>query len=223
MLTATGCRPEAFALCKRWMAAQTYSGPVRWVIVDDGATPIDSSDARGDWQVDHYRRTPYWRCGQNTQPDNLLFGLDKSDGPLAIIEDDDYYAPGYLDAVAGWLEKAELVGERSSRYYHVGARLWHDNKNMRHASLCATAMRDKAVEKFRECVLRRGRFIDMDLWREFSGSLLMGTRLHVGIKGLPGRPGIGVGHSPTRGKPDPFGEVLRGWIGVDAEAYLVGP
>ena len=29
LLTTTGFRPDAWKLCQRWMAAQTYTGPVR--------------------------------------------------------------------------------------------------------------------------------------------------------------------------------------------------
>lgn len=43
----------------------------------------------------------------------------------------------------------------------------------------------------------------------------------VGIKGLPGRGGIGMGHRDNfRGTDDPCGALLREWIGEDAEAYL---
>ena len=42
LLTATGARPEAWAICERLMARQTYAGPVRWIIVDAGpeAQPV---------------------------------------------------------------------------------------------------------------------------------------------------------------------------------------
>lgn len=222
LLTMTGCRPFAFELCKRWMAAQDYIGKVRWLIVDDGETRQDTTDVRTDWYVEHLRRAPYWQPGQNTQADNILFGLAHHDGgPLVIIEDDDHYAPGYLTAVAEWLGKADLVGERSSRYYHVGVRRWYDNQNMRHASLCSTAMKGDAVEAFRKATETRDKFIDMILWREFKGPrLLADTRLTVGIKGLPGRPGIGMGHKPVKGQFDTHGHTLKSWIGKAAEAYL---
>jgi len=42
----------------------------------------------------------------------------------------------------------------------------------------------------------------------------------VGIKGVPGRTGIGVGHRADFGQPDPGGNTLRAWIGERASAYL---
>ena len=49
LLTATGARPEAWAICEQLMARQTYAGPVRWVIVDDGpvAQPVAFQRAGG--------------------------------------------------------------------------------------------------------------------------------------------------------------------------------
>lgn len=61
----------------------------------------------------------------------------------------------------------------------------------------------------------------MDLWRTFQGprSLLDSANV-VGIKGLPGRPGIGVGHRPDFGDPDPDGRILAEWLGPAlADAY----
>jgi hypothetical protein len=48
----------------------------------------------------------------------------------------------------------------------------------------------------------------------------------VGIKGLPGRAGLGVGHRPGTGwTPDPDFVRLRSWIGDDVDSYtnLIGP
>jgi len=52
-----------------------------------------------------------------------------------------------------------------------------------------------------------------------------GTQTCIGIKGLPGTPGLGIGHRPKskpgrQWRPDPEMKILRQLIGDDAENYL---
>lgn len=223
LLTTTGMRPHAWELCKRWMRAQAYADPVTWVIVDDGEDVMSLSGVPEHWYICHVTPSPKWVRGQNTQARNLEAGLNLvPDGAkLVIIEDDDYYDPGYIAAVDGWLSHADLVGECNSRYYNVYSRRWAYCNNRKHCSLMSTAMKGDAVERFREVVSGRHKFVDIEMWRSFGGSKLISeTTLTVGIKGLPGRPGIGVGHRLSSGAVDRYGQTLRNWIGTDAEVYL---
>ena len=225
VLTATGSRPDAFALCKRWMARQTYAGAVRWIVVDDGEIPqqIDQ-DFREGWTISHIRREPYWRQGQNTQAANLLCGLEcvDRDDSLIVVEDDDWYAVDWLEHAEAQLCHASLVGEKRSRYYNVNTRRWKQFNNEYHASLCATAMRGDAINALRKSCELRKTFIDMRLWRAWSDKRLFDGHRVVGIKGMPGRAGIGVGHKENalRGECDPRGDLLREWVGADAETYI---
>lgn len=222
LLTATGARPEAFALCERWMAAQTYVGPVTWIIVDDGPEPTPISRPPDDWTQVVVRPAPFWRVGQNTQARNLLKGLDAIDPkhPVVIIEDDDHYAPDWLETAVRELAKAELVGECRARYYNLALRRGRQLRNEGHASLCSTAMRGTALQTFRWACERAPKFIDLELWRRHrSRHLFVGYRV-VGIKGLPGRGGIGMGHRDDfKGEYDPDGALLRQWVGDDARYY----
>lgn len=223
LLTATGARPAAWALCERWMARQDYAGPVRWIIVDDGPEPQPVTFRREGWQLLLVRPSPHWAPGQNTQARNLLKGL-AAVGPeerLVIIEDDDWYAPDWLTTVAAELEHAELVGEHRARYYNVEQRRGRQLANTGHASLCSTAMRGSALRDFADTCRSRPKFIDLELWRRARGRRLLGGHRVVGIKGLPGRGGIGMGHDPDfKGEADVSGALLRRWIGEDAEVYL---
>jgi hypothetical protein len=222
LLTATGCRPLAWSLCERWMAAQDYADDVRWIVVDDGEEPLQVSPARAGWTVRVLRPRPYWKAGQNTQARNLLAGLEEAGtGPLVVIEDDDWYAPTWLSVAAEALEHADLVGERRARYYNLALRRGRQLSNDKHASLCSTAMHGRAIASFRSACALRPKFIDLDLWaRHRSRHLFDGHRV-VGIKGLPGRTGIGMGHrNDFAGQSDPRGALLRDWLGNDAEAYL---
>lgn len=220
LLTATGMRPQAWALCERWMAAQSFADDVRWIVVDDGPEPQPLAFSRPGWSLSVIR--PPARPG-NTQARNLLAGLEEcgNAAPLVIIEDDDYYAPGWLARVAQELEHAELIGECRARYYNVALRRGRQLSNDKHASLCSTAMHGKALASFRRACELRPKFIDLELWRRHRWQHLFGGHLVVGIKGLPGRAGLGMGHRRDfQGTADPSGSLLRDWLGKDAEAYL---
>jgi len=225
LLTATGARPEAFALCQRWMARQTHSGPVLWIIVDDGPEPMPVTFSRPGWRLVVVRPSPFWQPGRNTQSRNILKGLELVDRklPVLIIEDDDWYAPDWIERAAKHLEWAELVGEMQSRYYNVRTLQGRQLPNRSHASLCGTALRDRAVLTLQQVCQTKPKFIDLHLWRLHGSKRLFDGHRCVGIKGLPGRGGIGVGHKDTfTGTHDPDGTLLRSWIGDDAGFYLTG-
>lgn len=218
LLTTTGCRPEPWAICERLMARQDYTGPVRWVIVDDGEQPQPVTFRRDGWFLEVIAPTPYWCEGQNTQARNLLAGLTVigADARVVVVEDDDYYAPGYLSAVDEWLNHADLVGESHARYFNVATGVGKAMNNDRHASLCSTAVKGAAIEALSRSAALNRKFIDLELWKRFTGrKQLHETRHVVGIKGLPGRGGIGAGHRMTAGDV----HNLRDWIGEDANLY----
>lgn len=222
LLTATGARPEAWAICERLMAAQDYAGPVTWVIVDDGPEPQPVTFQRDGWQLVVIRPAPLWQPGQNTQARNLRKGMEAvpADARLVIIEDDDYYRADWLTTVDRKLDVAELVGECQARYYNIALRRGRQLSNNGHASLCSTALRGRALQTFR-AELRDGvQFIDLNLWRRHKPAHLFAGGRVVGIKGLPGRGGIGMGHrNDFRGTADPDLTLLRQWIGDDVELY----
>lgn len=224
LLTATGCRPEAWAICEKLMQAQTFTGPVRWIIVDDGEEAQPITFAREGWQLEVVRREPFWKPGQNTQALNLWAGLAaiKDDERVLIIEDDDHVKPSYLRAMNAMLDKADLVGESFARYYNVKTRHYRQLNNAMHASLCSTAVKGAAIEALRRECKPGVQFIDLNLWRNFKGSkLLQRNGLVTGIKGMPGRGGIGMGHKPDfQGLKDSHGRLLREWLGQDADIYM---
>lgn len=223
LLTATGCRQKAWALCERWMARQTYAGPVRWVIVDDGEEAQPITFKRDGWTLEVIRPKPFWSAGQNTQARNLLAGLEVIDSAerLVVIEDDDWYAADWLAHVDTRLTADMLIGEKRARYYSLSKRVGRELGNQFHSSLCSTAMTGKAIDAFRKVCKEANKFIDMQLWRSHQPRLLFDGHRVVGIKGLPGRGGIGVGHTKEfQGTADSSGRILREWVGDDAAAYL---
>lgn len=223
LLTATGERQRAWDLCQYWMMRQDYDGRVRWVIVDDGAQPQVTTFQRDGWTLEFVRPTPYWQPGQNTQARNLRAGLDRIEPTecVVVIEDDDLYHPDWLSKCSLALREAQLVGEMRARYYNLPTRQARQLENKLHASLCSTAMRSSALTTFRRVVNMANKFIDIDLWQQANDRALFTGHSVIGLKGLPGRAGIGMGHKPmSNATLDHDLSILRDWVGDDAAAML---
>ncbi len=218
LLTTTGERPEAWKICEMLMRRQTCLFPVRWVVVDDGKIQQPITFERDNWKIEVVRPEPFWTEGANTQARNILSGLSiiNKNERVIVIEDDDWYDPRYLAYTNAWLDVVDMVGEAPSRYFNVSTGCGKLLTNYKHSGLCSTAVKGKALEALRASSKQNLKFIDMVLWRNFRGTKkLCDSRMVVGIKGMPGRRGIGCGHNPKFG--DPMN--LRGWIGSDVEIY----
>jgi glycosyltransferase involved in cell wall biosynthesis len=217
LLTCTGGRPEAFALCEKWMARQTI--PIHeWIVVDD-------CEPKTETTMEQVRTEPRpaW-SGDVTLGRNLIAGLERVTGDaVAFIEDDDHYAPTYLETMLRLIDTAPLVGEGLARNYNVRTRGYRECCNAAHACLAGTMCRSWYIPKIVEVIKGNGQHAcyDLSLWRAFDHSLLtLNTGLYVGMKGLPGRPGIATGHTDsTCNMPDPDMVMLREWIGDDAREY----
>lgn len=240
LITCTGDRPEAFKLCAGFVARQTYQGPLQWIIVADGAG-VFPFEAQGDTQAFRYPRKkpedfqldvimpkPVWQPGQNTLARNLLAAIPKVRyDKVLFIEDDDHYSADFVAVMAAELENGvTIAGNRDTPYYHLPSRRYRMMMNQQYASLCQTAIRAEELPVLAYVCKEGGDFIDQRLWqRAGNRSLRVGlpTGRVVGMKGLPGRPGIGIGHRPDS-RPqewtaDPELKVLREWIGSDIELY----
>jgi len=235
LITPTGGRATQIELCAEFMTNQDYEGKVLWVIVDD-VEPVTtdhiSSDFRKGWEIKKIYPKPLWEPGQNTQVRNLLCGLEEVKGnpevdTVFIIEDDDYYTPYYLRVMVKKMKGFELIGQVCTVYYNPVVRCWMRNGNHHHASLFQTAFQKSVIPTFEEVCKRRTNFVDSHLFRVFAGSfktkvnLFDGRDLAIGIKGLPGRTGIGMGHrAEIRMAPDPDFAKLKELIGEDYKYYL---
>lgn len=237
VITNTGGRPDAFALCATYMRRQTYAGRVTWVIAHDLDDVPEPADMPANWTVRMVRAPWTWAPGMNTQAALLSLALDEAvkareneAEPIAIVEDDDWYAPGWLAAIHQAMRPGvDIFGERHALYYNVRTLTWRCMGNRQHASLCNTAIAWRGVDALqRELAVRlrpraqRSLFIDLDLWRNpLLQRVLVDSRHVVGIKGMPGRGGIGSGHSARANgyAYDPMMAKLRELIGEDAEGY----
>ena len=206
LITPTGARLNQFNLCAKWMKHQTYPGIVLWVIIDDAnpvTTNLVTETFRNKWIIEKIYPKPSWQ-GQNTQARNIKSGIDfikknYQDGSIDtifIIEDDDYYKPEYLQSMMNQFNDFSLLGETHTIYYNVQWRMYVVNNNMHHASLFQTAFRWDAIPVFESCFSHK--FIDAAFWKISKNKhLIVGAPLSVGIKGMPGRGGIGAGHQAS--------------------------
>jgi hypothetical protein len=232
LITPTSDRPLVFALCERWMRRALCcldNRPVHWIVADDGREP-----ARCTLGQLHLRRSPAADPTASFRG-NLRAALEQAaPGLVLFIEDDDWYAPSYLAAMIAWLSgDVEIAGEAESKYYNVRERRYLDCRNRGHASLCQTGIRGSLVPWLLE-YLSAGRnantpLVDLDLWNIGAQNsvrrLEPNSTLCVGIKGLPGKAGIGIGHRlGRRHEHDPHGTQLARWIGpADAALYFALP
>jgi hypothetical protein len=146
LITMTGSRPKAWALCERYMSRQTYSGLVRWIIVDDGEVAQPITFAKEGWTLEVVRPEPFWQPGQNTQTRNVLAGLEKTtlSDRIVFIEDDDWYSENWLSVVDQQLKRGDLVGEQCAIYYNIKYKQYHEFTNRTLEGLCSTALKGKA-------------------------------------------------------------------------------
>lgn len=223
LITPTGGRPEAFMVCQAYMAQQSYKGDVQWIVVDD-CEEESPYQAPAHWELLRLRPQPFWHPGENTQCRNMLLALEQvRHDKILIIEDDDYYHPRYLELMSARLQEASLVGEKHALYYNVAWRCYHHCCNESHASLCQTGFTRKMLPEVLRYCQQGIKFIDIELFRTLEKRCLYPhTGYCIGIKGLPGRKGIGIGHSNKGGTtwaPDRNLRNLRKWIGTDANLY----
>jgi glycosyltransferase involved in cell wall biosynthesis len=228
LVTPTGDRPDAFRICLAFMKRQTFPD-WHWVVVDDGRNSVQQLlDFHGEFctgRLTYIRPNPIW-FGLNTQKRNLLAALPECKSEwIAFIEDDDWYHPQYLERMlAKAAEGHSIVGEARAKYYHLPSSSYRLMDNREYASLAQTVMHRDVLIAFKDTLMAHDDLFDVMLWRrlrhEGKFHLFPKSTHVVGIKGMPGRPGIGVGHRPGLGwHKDPDCKILKQLIGPDIALY----
>jgi hypothetical protein len=225
-VTPTRDRERAIKLLARWVRQQTL--PVdRWIVVDDGDVPIEPEP-----EMTHLIR----RARTTNEPEHsLCLNLRQAipflvEDKILILEDDEYYAPTYVEEMNRRLDKWPAVGIGFSKYYHLGLRSFYVHENLKHASLAQTSFRSELLGHFvRAMADPREKFIDIKFWKQtrpvgniwrdedhyIANNGSPGAQ-YVGIKGMPGREGIGFGHKAMpQYRQDLNLECLRRWIRPD--------
>lgn len=225
LITPTADQPTGLALAERYVARQTLP-PDQWLVADDGN--VHATLTRGQTHLKRHRAGE----GAASLAGNLLAAIPHATGDIIVIwEHDDWYPADYLATCVASLSRPGvwITGTRRQRYYHLPSRRWIVMRNVGSA-LCNTALRAEALPILALAASSAARAnsyaIDRRLWTRIPDNR---QHLHdepgvVGIKGLPGRPGLGMGHRPDERKrpwkADPAGATLREWVGeADAAAY----
>ena len=224
VITPTGDRPEALSLLGRWMDSQTYP-PDQWIIVDDGQVPVNPEEYPGAQVI---RREP--EQNKCTLGDNLLAAVPAIEhDKILIMEDDDWYGPGYVQFMAEQLNYHDLVGIWGTKYYDLRIPGYRDMGRNDHASLSQTAFHRDFLPYF-EQFIPGDCSVDLRLWfrknhagdniKSPRGFLIPGEdkQLHCSIKGMPGRAGAGCGHDRRYYTCDSDLTKLHEWC-TEVEAY----
>lgn len=222
IITPTADQPLGIHLLEGYMRRQTVQ-PDQWIVADDGVTHANLTAGQT-----HLKRRRTHEGGRSLAG-NILAALPHSEGDVVLImEHDDWYAPDHIETCLRRLsqERALCTGSRWQRYYNVKQRCWLHVKNVGSA-LCNTAFDRRllpVMQRAAEEAMRTGSYgVDRLFWDSASGRDTHDVDTVVGIKGLPGRLGLGMGHrpDPRRWTADPHGHKLQEWVGADAGHYGV--
>jgi len=233
-ITPTGDRPIPFELSRKWMSRQMVK-PTKWIIVDDGKIPMEP------WEYEDYefyvRREPQPDDPKHTLVKNVetaLLWVNRyiNDTKIIFWEDDEYYSSEYIAEMSSRLDKTQVVGIGCAKYYHLPTGGYMLHSNMQHASLAQTAFHISVLPMVDECVAQgmEKDWLDCNIWRRVIKSkgaihhdIFKDTKkLFVGMKGLPGRFGIGCGHKTSvyRMHDNPDRGILKEWIPDYYDVYL---
>lgn len=225
LITCTGARPKAFKLCQEYMLRQTFDGDVQWIIVDDTQWPHDVK-VKDKWVTEKLRGPKIWEEGLNTQRSNMEEALSKVKGDyILVIEDDDWYHPEYIEKTVNLLKFFQIVGESNNKYWNLRVPGFMEMRNYGHSSLCSTAVRQDSFNYLKRAVNSGHFYFDIELWKyakedKLKTCMYSELNLCIGIKGMPGRGGLGVGHQDKAYTPDIKLLHLKKWIGDDYKNYI---
>lgn len=219
IITPTADRYFCIKRLAYYLTRQTFIGDIQWIVTDSGSISEFNS-----FEVNF--RTDYKYLGHIKKPHksfckNMLDALSRVKyEKIIVMEDDDWYHPTYIETMWERLHKKDLIGEIPATYYHIKDQSYRILPNVDRASMCQMGFRSVVISILKHILEQQNAFVDIQLWRYYSSKFrkeLYNSRLSIGIKGMPGNPGIGIGHRPTdvhRTKDKNF-QKLEEWIGKE--------
>ena len=240
IITPGGDRPWSLELLKNYLLRQSFPGTIQWLVVHDSQNPgpyieiwldfMEVEDAR--FRECEMYQLPFDPSilGPKSLSQNLWWGLRKAQGEIIMIcEDDDWYGPEHIKECVNHLAKPGIkaTGTIWQRYYHLPSLSHRTYKNVGSA-LCSTAfhssIKGRMVDAAKWCGEHNRKGLDRRFWDslkpEWKDIFEPEKNQVIGMKGLPGRFGIGIGHQPRGFEKDQEALVLRDWVGDDADLYL---
>ena len=228
LITPTGDRPAAIKRCIFQMERQTLK-PDQWIVADDGKKEMQKYFENISFPVT-YIKNEYNKSKGKSFLRNLTTALKNIQyNKILVIEDDDWYHPEYIEVTKQRLQNANIVGQPNALYYNILTQSYRQKHNTKRASLCETAFDEKLIGyMLKRCSSGKSTFVDAHLWHHSRNKnniifrLFEDRRLVVGMKGFPGRKGIGIGHRPTKSfKFDPNFQFLKKIIGSEDTKYYI--
>jgi hypothetical protein len=235
LITPTGDRPRAFALCEKYIARQSYKKQdIQWIVVDDGVCPTNITQGQT-----YIRPTLLW-SGKNTQASNLLKALDFVENDLIfIIEDDDWYSPYYLEYYIKVIQTGQydIFGCEKFYSYFLKTFQYYEYKHSLYSSLSQTAFSSKLLPHFRDTLEKINSkiqsnapfsetFIDVTFWKNITNKYLMKNGLCASIKQFDNKIRDNITNRPINSKYIKLSQdnqnlsMLKYWIGSDYSNYL---
>lgn len=192
-VTPSGGRPVQLGWCREMMLAQTRK-PDLHIVSEDESLSVPK----------HFIKV-------------FTEALDAGAETILLIEDDDHYPPEYVEQYLtvfelGW----NYIGSSQTRYYNLASRSFVLMNHPRRSSACATAFTAKGASLFLRVLEGCNTpFADIEMWKAVQelDTYLFRFPTMTGIKGLPGRPGAGVGHRVALPLQDREGLLLERWVG----------
>ena len=214
VITPTGNRPEAFALCREYMERQTRQ-PDQWIVVDDGDEQIKNPTG-----FNYIRRQG--GEDEHTLRFNLQEALTKVTGDMVLImEDDDWYHRDYIQIMERHYEQGTAWGQSTALYYDVERRVFLGREFPANFCLCQVGFCSTLIPFVLGICKEPGFLIDTKIARHPHARFLKWEELLcVGIKCLPGRDGLSLGWRMGAKAYDDFEmELLKDNIGKDYKNY----
>ena len=170
-----GDRPELIQQCFKYLEQQTV--------------PFD--------HIEHVNYPPKGMYPDLTERVRTAYNKlnDKYDY-LAIIENDDWYSDQYVSIMTSEIEKAgypDLLGLRTTVYYHIGKDKHNRIQHTSHASLFTTWIKGGLNI---EWPADDNKQLDIAIWKQHKGYLSLAS-CAIGIKHGIGKCG-GIGHTTMR-------------------------
>lgn len=224
LLTVTGDRLLCIHQINDYILRQSLK-PDQWLIVDDGSEHLRFEN-NYPFELTHIKRQKIHDKSKSFIGNLREAIVNIRYNKVIIVEDDDWYSPNYIQLYAQRLERYQLVGEAPARYYNVRHRCWRIWGNGSRSSFCQTAFHSSLLPTVYLCTHRGTVFVDYRLWeKDVKSKFIFKDACHcVGIKGMPGRKGIGAGHRPNLKKyhNDPDMKELEKWIGKEDTNFYKG-
>lgn len=223
-LTCTGSRPDLFALCAGYVASQTR--PIdHWLVVSD--VPDEPVDVPAG--VEFLNLSSQIESASAFNPANrslaLALKLVPDDHATLILEDDDYYGPGYAAQMVQLLGDRGIAGSRHERRYSTDDWSYVTKIKATGPNAAATIIAPGGAPKYSEWLgdRRHGH----GWWAKNGLEPVWTTKEgidRVAIKGagrsLPGR-GNATGEPGKWTRDDGNHSQLRKWTGDDnAQRYI---